>query len=103
MNGTYDDPHIEASPPIGTQGPWSVGLVTRNTDVIESLGKADTGPVSTLWLEFQGHEATEAVQERSRGVGSVIGGGTKETIGSPAGCRVAAGVSGILMVIVLEG
>ena len=102
MNGTYDDPHVEVSPAIGVQCPWAVGLVTRNADVVESLGEADTRPVGTLWLELQGHEATEAVQEGSRGAGSVIGGGTTETTGSPARCRVAAGVSGIIIVILLE-
>jgi len=98
-----DDPHIEVSPAIGVQGPWAVGLVTRNADVVESLVEADTGPVSTLGLELQGHEATEAIQEGSRGAGSVIGGGTTKTTRSPAGCRVAAGVSRIIVVIVLEG
>ena len=102
VNGTYDDPHVEVSPAIGVQGPWAVGLVTRNADVVESLGKADTGPVSAFWLELQSHETAEAVQEWSRGAGSVIGRGTTETTRSPAGCRVAAGVSRILVIIVLE-
>jgi len=98
-----DDPHIEVSPAISIQGPWAIGLVTRNANVVESLGKADTGPVGTLGLELQCHEATEAVQEGSRGAGSVIGGGTTETTRSPAGRRVTAGVSRIIVVIVLEG
>jgi len=60
-----DDPHVEVSPAVGIQSPWAVGLVARDADVVESLVKADTGPVGTLGLELQGHEATEAVQEGS--------------------------------------
>jgi len=103
VNDTHDDPHIEVSPAIRIQGPWAVGLVTRDADVVESLGEADTGPVSTLGFELQCHETTEAVQEGSRGAGSVIGGGTTEATRSPAGCRVTAGVSRIIVVILLEG
>ena len=100
-NYTYDDPHIEVSPAVGVQGPRTVGLITRNADVVESLSKADSGPVGTLWLELQGHEATEAVQEGSGGAGPVEGGGTTETARSPAGSRVAAGVSGIIVVLLI--
>jgi len=100
VSNTYDDPHVEVSPTISVQGPRTVGLVTRNTDVVEGLGKADTRPVGTLGLELQGHEATEAIQEWGRGAGSVEGGGTTETTGSPTGSGVTAGVSGILVVIV---
>jgi len=103
VNYTHDDPHVEVSPAIGVQGPWAVGLVTRNPDVVESLVQADTGPVNTLGLELQGHETTEAIQEGSRGAGSVVGGGTTKTTRSPAGGRVAAGVSRVIVVIVLEG
>lgn len=55
--------------------------------------------MGTLWLELQGHEATEAVQEGSRGAGPVEGGGTTETTRSPAGSRVTTGVSRIIVVI----
>jgi hypothetical protein len=95
-----DDPHVKVSPAIGVQRPRAVGLVTRNADVVESLRKADAGPVSTLGLELQGHGAAEAVQEGSRRAGPVKGGGTTETARSPAGSRVAAGVSGIIVVII---
>jgi acyl dehydratase len=84
VNKTYDDPHVEVSPAVGVQRPRAVGLVTRNADVVESLRKADAGPVGTLGLELQGHEAAEAVQEGSRGAGPVVGGGTTETARSPA-------------------
>ena len=47
VDDTYDDPRVEISPGIGIQGPWVVGLVTRNEDVAESLGKADTRPAGT--------------------------------------------------------
>jgi len=97
-----DDPHVEVSPAISVQGPWTVGLVTRNTDVVKSLGKADTRPVGTLRLELQGHEATEAIQEGGRGAGSVEGGDTTETTRSPAGSRVAAGVSRIFIIVLVE-
>lgn len=101
MSNTYDDPHVEVSPAIGVQGPWTVGLVTRDANVVESLRKADAGPVGTLGLELQGHEATEAVQEGSRGARPVEGGGTTETTRSPAGSRVAAGVSRIIVIIIV--
>jgi len=94
-----DDPHVEVSPAVGVQGPRTVGLVTRDADVVESLGKADTGPVGTLGLELQGHEATEAIQEGGRGAGPVEGGGTTKTTRSPAGSRVTACVSGIIGVV----
>jgi len=97
-----DDPHVEVSPAIGVQRPRTVGLVARNADVVESLGKADTRPVGTLGLELQGHEATEAIQEGSRGAGPVEGGCTTETTRSPAGSRVAAGVSGIIIEIFVD-
>jgi len=97
-----DDPHVEVSPTIGVQGPWAVGLVTRDADIVKSLGEADAGPVGTLWLELQGHEATETVQEGSRGAGSVIGGSTTEATRSPAGSGVTASVSGIIVVVILE-
>ena len=71
MSDTYDDPHVKVSPAIGVQGPRTVGLVTRNADVVESLVKADAGSVGTLGLELQGHEATEAIQEGGRGAGPV--------------------------------
>jgi hypothetical protein len=95
-SGTYDDPHVEISPAISVQGPRTVGLVARDTDVVESLGKADTRPVGTLGLELQGHEATEAIQEGGRGAGSVEGRGTTETTRSPARSGIAAGVSRII-------
>jgi hypothetical protein len=95
-----DDPHVEISPAISVQGPRTVGLVARDTDVVESLGKADTRPVGTLGLELQGHEATEAIQEGGRGAGSVEGRGTTETTRSPARSGIAAGVSGIIDKIV---
>jgi len=60
-----DNPHVEVPPAVSIQGPWAVGLVTRDADVIESLGKADTRPMGTLGLELQGHKATEAIQEGS--------------------------------------
>ena len=101
-NYTYDDPHVEVSPAISVQGPRAVGLVTGNTDVLEGLVEADSGPVGTLGLELQGHEAAETVQEGSRGAGPVVGGGTTETTRSPARSGVAAGVSGIIIVIVFE-
>jgi hypothetical protein len=97
-----DDPHVEVSPAVGVQGPRTVGLVTRDADVVESLGKADTGPVGTLGLELQGHETTEAIQEGGRGAGPVEGGGTTETTRSPAGSRVTAGVSGIIEVFIFD-
>jgi hypothetical protein len=97
-----DDPHVEVSPAIGVQGPRAIGLVARNADVVESLCKGDPGPVGTLGLELQVHEAAEAIQEGSRRAGPVVGGGTTEATRSPAGSGVAAGVSGILIVIVLE-
>ena len=100
IDDTYDDPHVEVSPAVGIQGSWAVGLVARDADVVEGLGKADTRPVGTLGLELQGHEATEAIQEGSRGAGPVEGGGTTETTRSPAGSRVAAGVSGIFIIII---
>ena len=105
VNGTYDDPHVEVSPTVSVQGPRTVGLVAGNADVVEGLGKANAGPVGTLGLELQGHEATEAIQERSRGAGPVEGGGTTKTARSPARGGVAAGVSRILIleVIVLVG
>jgi len=96
-----DDPHVEVSPAVGVQGPWTVGLVTRNADVVESLGEADTRPMRALGLELQGHEATEAIQEGGRGARPVKGGGTTETTRSPAGGRVAAGVSGIIEVFIV--
>jgi len=95
-----DDPHVEVPPTVSIQGPRTVGLVTRNADVVKGLGKADTGPVGTLGLELQGHETTEAIQEGSRGARPVEGRGTTETTRSPAGSGVAAGVSGIFIVIV---
>ena len=101
-NYTYDDPHIEVSPAIGVQGPRTVGLITRNADVVESLSKADSGPVGTLWLELQGHEATEAVQEGSRGARSVVGRGTTKATRSPAGSGVAAVVSRVVVVIIVD-
>ena len=101
MSGTYDDPHVEVSPAISVQGPRAVGLVTRNADVVESLGKANARPVGTLGLELQGHQATEAIQERSRGAGPVEGGGTTKTARSPARSGVAAGVSGIFVTVVI--
>jgi len=94
-----DYPHVEISSAIGVQGPWAVGLVTRNADVVESLRKADARPVGALGLELQGHEATEAVQEGSRGAGPVEGRGTTEATRSPAGTRVAACVSRIIVVL----
>jgi len=57
--------------------------------------------MGTLGLELQGHEATEAIQEGGRGTGSVEGGGTTETTRSPARGGVAAGVSGVFIIIVL--
>ena len=97
---TYDYPHVKVSPAVGVQRPWAVGLVARNSDVVESLGETDARPVGTLGLEFQGHEATEAVQEGSRRSGPVEGGGATETTRSPAGGGVATGVSRIIVVIV---
>jgi len=61
VNDTYDNPHVEVSPAVGVQGPWAVGLVIRNMDVVKSPGKADTGHVGTLGLELQDHEVTGAV------------------------------------------
>lgn len=101
-NYTYDDPHIEVSPAVGVQGPRTVGLITRNADVVEGLSKADSGPVGTLGLELQGHEATEAVQEGSRGAGPVVGGGTTKATRSPARSGVAAGVSRVVVVIIVD-
>jgi len=97
-----DNSHVEVSPAIGVQGPRAIGLVTRNADVVESLVEGDSGPVGALRLELQGHEATEAVQEGGRGAGPVVGGGTSKTTRSPARSRVAAGVSGILVVFLIE-
>jgi hypothetical protein len=102
VNKTYDDPHVEVSPAVGVQSPRAVGLVTRNSDVIEGLVEADTRSVGTLGLELQGHEATEAVQEGSRGAGPVVGGGTTEATGSPASGGVAASVSGIIVVFIVH-
>lgn len=101
INKTYDYSHVEVSSAVGVQSPRAVGLVTRNADVIESLREADARPMGTLGLELQGHEATEAVQEGSGGAGPVEGGGTTETARSPAGSRVAAGVSGIIVVLLI--
>ena len=102
VNNTYNNPHVKVSPAIGVQGPWAVGLVTRNADVIESLVKADAGSVGSLGLELQGHEATEAVQEGSRGAGPVEGGCTTETTRSPAGSRIATGVPSVIVVVVVD-
>ena len=93
---------VKVSPAIGIQGPWAVGLVTQNTDVIKSLVKADTGSVSSLGLELQGHEAMEAVQEGSRGAGPVEGGCMTETTRPPAGSRIATGVSRVIVVVVVD-
>ena len=101
VNYTYKDPHVEVSPAIGVQGPRAVGLVTRNTDVVEGLVEADSRPVGTLGLELQGHEAAEAVQEGSRGARPVVGGRTTQTTGSPARSGVAAGVPRIMIIVVL--
>ena len=101
VDGTYDYPHVKISSAISVQSPWTVGLVTRNADVVESLRKADTRPVGALGFELQVHEATEAVQEWSRGAGPVKGGGTTETTGSPAGSRVATGVARIIVVFLV--
>jgi len=94
-----DYPHVEVSSAIGVQRPRAVGLVTRNADVVESLCEADARPVSTLGFELQGHEATEAIQEWSRGAGPVEGGGTTEATRSSAGSGVATGVSRIIVVL----
>ena len=102
MNYTHDDPHVEVSPAVGVQRPRAVGLVTRNTDVVEGLAEADSGPVGTLGLELQGHEAMGDVQDRGRGTGPVVGGGTTETAGSPTGSGVAGGVSRIFVVLVVD-
>jgi len=96
-----DDPHVEVSPAVSIQGPRTVGLVTGNADVVKGLVKADTRSVGTLGLELQGHEATEAIQEGGRGAGPVIGGGTTKTTRSPARSGVAAGVSGVGVVVVV--
>jgi len=100
VSDTYDDPHVEVSPAVGVQGSGTVGLVTRNADVVEGLVKADTGSVGTLGLELQGHETTKAIQEGSRGSGPVEGGGTTKSTRSPAGSGIAAGVSGIIVDII---